>query len=100
MADLKQISFSSEIKQIAEEMIQRFGFSESLSAIKFGFAYAIKNHREEISEENDGSLEYKHVVWIIALVLFLMMKSRTSLKFYTQKSRSHSAFSELHVFLG
>lgn len=57
MADLKQISFSSEIKQIAEEMIQRFGFSESLSAIKFGFAYAIKNHREEISEENDGSLE-------------------------------------------
>ena len=31
--------------------------SESLSAIKFGFAYAIKNYREEISEENDGNLE-------------------------------------------
>ncbi len=51
MADLKQISFSSEIKNIADEMIQRFGFSESLSAIKFGFAYAIKNYPEDILEE-------------------------------------------------
>lgn len=57
MADLRQLSFSSEIKQIAEEMMQRFGFSESLSAIKFGFAYAIKNHHEEISDENDRNIE-------------------------------------------
>lgn len=53
MADLRQISFSIEIKNIADEMIQRFGFSESLAAIKFGFAYAIKNYPNEIPEEND-----------------------------------------------
>lgn len=58
MADLKQISFSSEIKNIAEEMIQRFGFSESLSAIKFGFAYAIKNYAEEILEESERNVDY------------------------------------------
>lgn len=57
MADLKQISFSSEIKQIADEMIQRFGFSESLAAIKFGFAYAIKNYQREITEETEKNQE-------------------------------------------
>ena len=57
MADLKQISFSSEIKNIADEMIQRFGFTESLAAIKFGFSYAIKFFPKDIPEENDRNLD-------------------------------------------
>lgn len=57
MADLKQISFSSEIKNIAEEMMRRFNFSEALATIKFGFAYAVKNHTQEIPEENERNLD-------------------------------------------
>lgn len=49
MPDLKQISLPYEVRECAERMVETFHFQESIDAVKFCVAYAIKNFPADIT---------------------------------------------------
>lgn len=54
MLDLRQLTFSVEIKEIVSSLREKFYFSDDSTVIKFGFAYAMKFCRDQISTEVDN----------------------------------------------
>ena len=47
----KTIAISTRATEIVESLIDRGYFKDGLSAMKFGMAYALKKHRNELSDQ-------------------------------------------------
>lgn len=60
MEDLQQIRFPQEVINIAEKFKDEYGLTQNLPILKFAFAYAINNFKDQINFETEDPLYKKN----------------------------------------
>ena len=60
MEDLQQIRFPMEVINIAERFKEEYGLTQNLPILKFAFAYAINQFKDQINFETDDPLYKKN----------------------------------------
>jgi len=60
MEDLQQIRFPQEVINIAERFKDEYGLTQNLPILKFAFAYAINQFKDQINFETDDPLYKKN----------------------------------------